>query len=315
MSAADVGDVHLTGREREVLTLLATGPPAGRDRTAARDRVRDGAHARPQGDRAARSREPHPRRRDRDPAGPDLTRARAALRRSLATDRDRRAPREPPAPAPADDRRLPGLPGVERVEPARRPAAGREGLRDADRLDRARLVRSTPTSARGSTTGSGSASPTSSSRGSRTPKTKPRFDYADESDPGPYPIPANVPIEGDPNPGDGDRHALIVDRDTCTLYELYALHRSGTGWAAGSGAIWSLRSNKLRPATLDLGRRGRPADPPRPRPLRRGRGRRRSTTRSASRRPRPAAPTSTRRATTRAARPTRRCRRWACASG
>jgi hypothetical protein len=85
--------------------------------------------------------------------------------------------------------------------------------------------------------------------GSSTPKAKPRFDYADESDPGPYPIPQNVPIEGDPNPGDGDRHALIVDRDTCTLYELYALHRSGSGWAAGSGAIWSLRSNKLRPLT------------------------------------------------------------------
>jgi hypothetical protein len=85
--------------------------------------------------------------------------------------------------------------------------------------------------------------------GTSTPKAKPRFDYADESDPGPYPIPANVPIEGAPNPGDGDRHALIVDRDTCTLYELYALRRAGSGWAAGSGAIWSLRSNKLRPAT------------------------------------------------------------------
>ncbi len=85
--------------------------------------------------------------------------------------------------------------------------------------------------------------------GASTPKAKPAFDYADESDPGPYPIPQNVPIEGDPQPGDGDRHALIVDRDTCTLYELYALHRSGSGWAAGSGAIWSLRSNKLRPLT------------------------------------------------------------------
>jgi len=84
--------------------------------------------------------------------------------------------------------------------------------------------------------------------GAKTPKTRPRFDYADESDPGPYPIPANVPIEGAPHPDDGDRHALIVDRDTCTLYELYALHHSGSGWAAGSGAVWSLRSNKLRPA-------------------------------------------------------------------
>jgi len=84
--------------------------------------------------------------------------------------------------------------------------------------------------------------------GSRTPKSRPSFDYADESDRGPYPIPAGVPIEGAPHPDDGDRHALIVDRDTCTLYELYALHRSGSRWAAGSGAIWSLRSNRLRPA-------------------------------------------------------------------
>jgi hypothetical protein len=84
--------------------------------------------------------------------------------------------------------------------------------------------------------------------GSHTPKARPSFEYSDESDRGPYPIPGGVPIEGDPHPDDGDRHALIVDRDTCTLYELYALHRSGSGWAAGSGAIWSLRSNRLRPA-------------------------------------------------------------------
>jgi hypothetical protein len=84
--------------------------------------------------------------------------------------------------------------------------------------------------------------------GRTTPKARPKFDYADESDPGPYPIPASVPIEGAPHPDDGDRHALIVDRDTCTLYELYALHRSGGRWAAGSGAIWSLGSNRLRPA-------------------------------------------------------------------
>jgi hypothetical protein len=84
--------------------------------------------------------------------------------------------------------------------------------------------------------------------GRRTPWARPRFEYADESDRGPYPLPANVPIEGDPRPDDGDRHALVVDRDTCTLYELYALRRRGAGWAAGSGAIWSLRSNGLRPA-------------------------------------------------------------------
>jgi hypothetical protein len=84
--------------------------------------------------------------------------------------------------------------------------------------------------------------------GRKIAKSRVRFDYADESDKGPYPIPRNVPIEGDPHPGGGDRHALIVDRDACRLYELYALHRTASGWAAGSGAIWSLRSNRLRPA-------------------------------------------------------------------
>jgi hypothetical protein len=87
-------------------------------------------------------------------------------------------------------------------------------------------------------------------RGSKTPKSRVAFDYADESDKGPYPIPAGVPIEGAPAPAnDGDRHALIVDRDSCKLYELYALRRQGSGWAAGSGAIWNLRSNALRRAS------------------------------------------------------------------
>jgi len=86
--------------------------------------------------------------------------------------------------------------------------------------------------------------------GKTTPKSRVTFDYADESDKGPYPIPATVPIEGAPGHLDsGDRHALIVDRDSCRLYELYALHREGSRWAAGSGAIWNLRSNALRPAT------------------------------------------------------------------
>jgi hypothetical protein len=85
--------------------------------------------------------------------------------------------------------------------------------------------------------------------GKATPKSRVSFDYADESDKGPYPIPANVPIEGQPAHGDeGDRHALIVDRDACKLYELFALRRENGHWAAGSGAIFDLRSNKLRPA-------------------------------------------------------------------
>ena len=86
--------------------------------------------------------------------------------------------------------------------------------------------------------------------GKTTPKSRVTFDYADESDKGPYPIPPNVPIEGQPRvSNDGDRHAVIVDRDSCRLYELFALHRASGHWAAGSGAIFDLRSNRLRPAS------------------------------------------------------------------
>ena len=85
--------------------------------------------------------------------------------------------------------------------------------------------------------------------GKTTAKSHVSFDYADESDKGPYPIPASVPIEGAPaHANEGDRHALIVDRDSCRLYELYGLRRAGGHWAAGSGAVFDLRSNKLRPA-------------------------------------------------------------------
>jgi len=75
------------------------------------------------------------------------------------------------------------------------------------------------------------------------------FDVPDESDGSRYPLPANVAIEGGPN-ADGDRHVLVVDRDRCRLYELYDAHPQGGGarWRAGSGAIFNLRSNHLRPA-------------------------------------------------------------------
>jgi hypothetical protein len=73
------------------------------------------------------------------------------------------------------------------------------------------------------------------------------FENADESDPGPYPIPRDAPIEGGPD-GDGDRHVIVVDRDTCKLYELYSAFPGpgGREWRAGSGAVWDLRSNAQR---------------------------------------------------------------------
>jgi hypothetical protein len=80
--------------------------------------------------------------------------------------------------------------------------------------------------------------------GGSEPKSSVDFLYDDESDWGPYPIPPDVEIEGGPD-ADGDRHAIVVDRDSCTLYELFDLHPA---WSAGSGAIWRMRSNGLRPA-------------------------------------------------------------------
>jgi hypothetical protein len=74
------------------------------------------------------------------------------------------------------------------------------------------------------------------------------FSYPDESDRGPYPIPRHVPIEGGRR-SSGDRHVLVVDRDRCRLYELFAAYpvNDGWRWRAGSGALWNLRSNRLRP--------------------------------------------------------------------
>jgi len=79
------------------------------------------------------------------------------------------------------------------------------------------------------------------------PKVAVSFEYDDESDPGPYPIPPNPPIEGGAA-SDGDRHVLVLDRDNCVLYELfYAFANANGTWRAGSGAIYDLRSNALRP--------------------------------------------------------------------
>ena len=75
------------------------------------------------------------------------------------------------------------------------------------------------------------------------------FDYDGESDPGPYPIPPDAPIEGGAS-STGDRHVLIVDSDNWKLYELFDAHpvNGGARWTAGSGAIFDLSSNTLRPA-------------------------------------------------------------------
>jgi hypothetical protein len=85
--------------------------------------------------------------------------------------------------------------------------------------------------------------------GESTPKSRVTFQYADESDKGPYPIPAGVPVEGYPQHADqGDRHVLIVDRDACRLYELSGMSKVNGRWSGWSGATWSLRSNAVRPA-------------------------------------------------------------------
>ena len=68
------------------------------------------------------------------------------------------------------------------------------------------------------------------------------FEYADESDVGPYPIPSDVPVEAG-----SDAHVLVVRQGECKLYELFAAQRDGVGWLAGAGAIFDLRSNALRP--------------------------------------------------------------------
>jgi hypothetical protein len=75
-----------------------------------------------------------------------------------------------------------------------------------------------------------------------TPRSSVSFQYDDESDPGPYPIPSNPKVEGG-----SDRHIIMWDTEGCDLYELFDARKSGGAWLAGSGAIWNLRSNALRP--------------------------------------------------------------------
>jgi hypothetical protein len=71
-------------------------------------------------------------------------------------------------------------------------------------------------------------------------------EFGGESDPGPYPVPPDAPVEGAGE--NGDRHVLVLQRGSCKLYELYSATRTPAGWDAGSGAVFNLRSNALRPA-------------------------------------------------------------------
>jgi len=84
--------------------------------------------------------------------------------------------------------------------------------------------------------------------GSGQPKLPVAFDYADESDPGPYPAPLDAPIEGG-SASTGDRHVIVVDSSSALLYEMWDSHPLANSWQAGSGAKFDLASNTLRPET------------------------------------------------------------------
>jgi hypothetical protein len=74
--------------------------------------------------------------------------------------------------------------------------------------------------------------------------------FGGESDPGPMPVPASGPIEGDPLPGNGDRHVLVLNKNNCFLYELYSSYPGMNGsWSAGSAAVWDMTANQDRPWT------------------------------------------------------------------
>lgn len=79
---------------------------------------------------------------------------------------------------------------------------------------------------------------------SAKPRAKVRFEYADESDHRRYPLNRRTRIE----PA-SDRHAIVLHKPSCRLFETWNTRHAATGWTAGSGAVWNLRSNRLRPRT------------------------------------------------------------------
>ena len=179
-------------------------------------------------------------------------------RSSLGAMRSRlRGRRRGRVPADGSTRRRPpaegrggvqGVPARQPLEPARRLRCRWRATRTAWCAASGSARACTRTSARDCTKAGRSASRSRPS-GARQRKVHVSFDYADESDRRRYPIPRDAPVEGGRG-SDGDRHVIVVDRDRCRLYELYAAYpvNGGQRWRAGSGAIWSLRSNRLRPA-------------------------------------------------------------------
>ena len=220
------------------------------------------------------------------------------------------------APDVADDRGCPVFPASNPWNTPRRQAAGRGRLGGADRARSASTAHVHADFGSGLYDGSRIGIPYVVVHGKSTPKSRVHFEYANESDKGPYPIPASPPIEG---AACARRRATatcsILDRDACKLYELSdAAHRRAR-WAGWSGAIWNLRSNAVRPAGwTSADAAGLPILPGLARwdgDASTGADRPRAAVHRASAR---GAPTSIPRGTTHRARPIRRCRRWGSAS-
>ena len=240
--------------------------------------------------------------------------------------RDGRLQRPRPLSRP---RRLPGLPRPARLARPPRPLAAQPGRLEpghlAGRRSPAARRRSSPTS---TPTAATTCTPTSARPrpygfpyavvGRGQPQLPINYTaYGCESDRGPFPIPQRAPVEGGRR-SDGDRHVLVVDRARCKLYELYRaffVRRGRDHWNADSRRRLEPALGRAATRRLDLGRRRRAADLPRPGPLRRGRRRAASTTRSGSPSSAPATPGSTppRTAPATPRAPTRR--RWGCGCG
>ena len=161
---------------------------------------------------------------------------------------------------------------------------GRRRCRCAPTRRRSSATSARPVDARCCTPTSAAAARTAS-RSRSCPSTQPKVPihytaYGDESDPGPFPIPANAPVEGGAA-SDGDRHVLVLQQGTCHLFELGRRVLARDHWDADVGVNWNLDRTRCGRG-LDVGRRRRPPDPRRARALRRGCSAGTSITRCAS---------------------------------